>query len=170
MRTFRLRPNGRIAVRLTAREHALLSSLPDRISALVTEEHEDSPVRARLFPPAYDEPELEQEYRGLMGGDLLEGRLEALRTFAGTLANGTIKRGQWQTELSPEDAHAWLSTTNDARLALGVVAGITTEAQWEQPHNDDPTRMTLLYLGWLQEQLLAVLMGTVETGQSAADE
>lgn len=170
MRSFRRRGDGLIAVRLSAREHALLASLPQQIAALLTGESESSAVRVRLFPPAYDEPEHEQEYRQLMDDELLDDRLAALRTFAETLEQGSVKRGVWQTELTPEAADAWLSTTNDARLALGVVAGITTETQWEEPDEENPTHMTLMYLGWLQEQLLSVLMRGIAAGEPPGGE
>lgn len=151
-------PEGGIRVRLTARERALLRSLPGQLRAVLSGGGDAGAVRARLFPRAYDDAEDESEYRDLVGESLVEERLQRLEAFAGTLDAGTGGRWSWTVELSGEDAHAWLSVLNDARLTLGVLLGITDEAQWERgPEEDDPSAVALYYLGWLQEQLLAAL-------------
>ncbi|HVM13700.1 MAG TPA: DUF2017 family protein [Egibacteraceae bacterium] len=152
-------PGGGVRVRLTARERTLLRSLPEQLRPMLAGEAGPPKVRDRLFPPAYPEPGDESEYRDLVGESLVEERLARLEAFATTLDAGQGGRLAWTVELSPDDAHAWLSALNDARLTLGVLLGIDDESQWERgPDDANPSAMALYYLGWLQEQLLAALM------------
>lgn len=154
-------PDGRVRVRLAIRERQLLSSLPDQLRPIVGGDEDPAGVRGRLFPPAYDDTDAEAEYRGLVGDSLVEERLEKLETFARTLASGEERRQRWTLDLSAEDADAWLSALNDARLALAAIVGIEHESDWEHgPDADDPTAVALWYLGWLQEELLAALMSS----------
>lgn len=155
-------PGGGVRVRLTPRERDLLASLPEQLRPVLAGEAPPA-VRARLFPPAYTEPDEEADYRDLVGEALVEERLERLEAFAATLTATEPGRLSWTVELSGEQAHAWLSALNDARLTLGVLLGITDESQWEDGVDaDDPSAAALYYLGWLQEQLLAALMGDLE--------
>ncbi|HVL99721.1 MAG TPA: DUF2017 family protein [Egibacteraceae bacterium] len=152
-------PSGRVRVRLTARERALLRSLPDELRPVLSGEADGSAVHERLFPRGYAESGHEAEYRDLVGDSLVEERLARLEAFAATLDAGQGGRLAWTVELSLDDAHAWLSALNDARLTLGVLLGIVEESQWEQgPDDRNPSAVALYYLGWLQEQLLAALM------------
>lgn len=152
-------PDGGVRVRLTPRERALLQSLPAQLRPMLSGETDPAGVRERLFPRAYDDAEHDEEYRDLVADSLVEERLERLEAFARTLDGGHGGRLTWTVELSADDAHAWLSALNDARLTLGVLLGITEESQWEQSlEEDNPSSVALYYLGWLQEQLVAALM------------
>lgn len=156
-------PGGGVRVRLTSRERALLQSLPEQLRPLLSGEGGAPEVRGRLFPPAYHDEEQESEYRDLIGDSLVEERIERLEAFARTLDGGHSGRLSWSAELSADEAHAWLSALNDARLTLGVLLGITDESQWEDGvDRDDPSAVALFYLGWLQEQLLAALMSSLD--------
>lgn len=156
-------PGGGVRVRLTPRERSLLQSLPAQLRPLLTGDAGGGAVRGRLFPPAYGDAEQESEYRDLVGESLVEERLERLEAFAATLDGGQGGRLAWTVELSADQAHAWLSALNDARLTLGVLLGITDESQWERgPDEDNPSAVALYYLGWLQEQLLGALMHSLD--------
>lgn len=157
-------PDGGVRVRLTTRERTLLRSLPEQLRPLVSGEGGPAAVRERLFPRGYADAEEESEYRDLVGESLAEERVARLEAFAGTLDAGREGRMGWTVELSTDEAHAWLSALNDARLTLGVLLGITEESQWEhRGTDDDPSTVALHYLGWLQEQLLAALMPTLDS-------
>lgn len=156
-------PGGGVRVRLTTRERTLLQTLPDQLRPVLSGEAGPGAVRDRLFPRAYSESEDESEYRDLVGDSLIEERLGRLAAFAATLDAGRDGRLTWTVELDADQAHAWLGALNDARLTLGVLLGITEESQWEGGDaGDDPSKVALYYLGWLQEQLLAALMGTLD--------
>ena len=158
-------PTGGLRVCVSDHERAALRSLPHALAPLILgEQHDDAAaeIRARLYPSAYDDPALEEEYRGLVGEELVQQRADALDTFTASLEQGTSRRGTWAVELDPEQAQAWLAVVNDARLVLAGVVGITSEQEWEQgPDPADPPSMLLWYLGWLEEQLVAAMMGSL---------
>jgi Domain of unknown function (DUF2017) len=131
----------------------VLRTLPAALERLLDEEPNDPDLR-RLFPPAYaDDPEADAEFRRLMAGELLDGRLAALRAFAGTLDAHV---------LSEEDLEAWLRALNDLRLFLGTRLGVEEEDLLEplDPRRPDAEERALYaYLSWLQEHVVAALAG-----------
>lgn len=166
-RGIRRLPAGGYRVRLGTRERDLLRSLPGQLRPLLSGESDldtaSGWVRERLFPAAYDDPVDELEYRELVGTDPSQDRLAAVEDFARTLDGGTVRRGSWSADLTPEQADAWLSAINDARLTLAMVVGITDESRWTAAAaRSDPTTVALAWLGWLQEDLLHALMTTLD--------
>ncbi len=158
-------PGGGLEIRLSTRERDLLRSLPGQLRPLLSGDESAPTIAERLYPPGYDDAELEREYRSLVGSDLVDERMAAMDAFAETLAGGTVTRGRWSLTLDAEKAAAWLSAVNDARLILGGLLGITEESQWEQgPQDDNPASVVMYYLGWLQEELVAALMGSLPEG------
>jgi hypothetical protein len=161
-------PDGGMRIRLSPRERDALRSLPRQILPVLTGEHElgapGTSLRSRLFPSAYaDDPLAEIEYQELVGNQVEDLRASALRTFARTLERGVTRRLLWTIDLNREEAAAWLSAVNDARLTLAMIAGITSEEQWEDgPDPHDSTSIMLYYLGWLEEQLVAAMTGGLE--------
>lgn len=160
-------PGGGIRVRLSGRERDLLRSLPDQLRPLLAGERDvvtdAGRLSDRLYPSAYDDPLDELEYRELIGTSVSSERLAAVEAFARTLDGGTARRLTWSTHLDADEAHAWLSALNDARLTLAMVVGVTDESVWDRgPSTGDDRSLALYYLGWLQEQLLAALSGTLQ--------
>jgi hypothetical protein len=155
-------------VRLSARERQALRSLPRQILPVLTGEHElgapGSPLRSRLFPSAYtDDPLADIEYQEMVGDQVAGMRAEAFRIFARTLESGVTRRLLWTVDLDADESAAWLSAINDARLTLAMVAGITSEEQWEPgPDPRDSASVMLYYLGWLEEQIVTAMMGELE--------
>jgi DNA-binding transcriptional ArsR family regulator len=155
------RPEGGVRVELPAPEHDMLRSLPDQLRPILRGEYDVGGARDRLFPPAYEDPDDEAQYRDLVDADLAEERLAALEAFAETLGEATPGRFARRIELDAEQAAAWLSATNDARLVLASVVGIVSEEEWDRgPDPGDAVGAALWYLGWLQEELLAALSET----------
>lgn len=149
---------GGVAVRLPWHEWELLRSLPAQLRALLAGDVDAPGVRRRLFPAASQDPELAAAFAELTGESLSEEKLAAIDTFAASLAAGESSPEGWQVELSAGTAAAWLAATNDARLVLGTLAGITTEADWERVRGTEHVAGAVLdYLGWLQEQLIVAL-------------
>jgi hypothetical protein len=142
--------DGGVALRLSKDERALLTGLAAELRALLDGEPSDPALR-RLAPPAYDDEQDEDAYRELMGGELLDGRREALELVARTAE---------QEHLSPEEADAWLRALNDLRLVLGTRLDVQEDTFLEELRPEDPRAPALAvygYLSWLQEQLVAAL-------------
>ena len=138
-------------VRLNFREDELLLlyELLDELELLLADP-EDPAVR-RLFPPAHDDLESEEQYRSLVRGQLVGGRAEALATVRETLGRET---------LSPKEADAWLRAFNDLRLVLGTRLDVTEDIDFEGLDPREPRGRDLLvyaYLSWLQEELVEAL-------------
>lgn len=151
---------GGIRVRLSERERDLLRSLPEQMRPALSGSTDVAGVSERLFPPAYDDPEADREFRRLVGDDLRDERMSSLDTFARTLEGGSSSALGWTATLEPAEADAWLSAVNDTRLVLGCLLGITDEHNWEAgPDASDSGGAVLYYLGWLQEQLVEALAG-----------
>src|SRR5438093_10268367 len=92
--------------------------------------HDALPIFERLFPRAYLDPteeEAEADWQRFSHGDLLDGRRRALAAVEGTLASAEVRRGRHELTLSEEQALAWLSVINDARLALGTRLAVTED-------------------------------------------
>ena len=161
----RLRPDGGLRVTLTRREHAALGALPAQLRAVIDGSADSTlaeAVRMRLFPRAYEDDELDAEFRRLAADDLARGRLDQLAIFESTLERPLPPRGKVRIDLDPDEAVAWLAVVNDTRLMLGAALGITTEAQWEdEPDSEAAASVLLWYLGWLEEGLVQAMMGSL---------
>jgi len=141
---------GEIRLRLSREERELLRRLPRELRALV-DGRPEAPDLRRLFPPAYEDPDSEAEYRRLTRGELVEGRREALRVLEETVG---------RDRLTEEDLHAWLGALNDLRLVLGTRLGVTAETYERELDPLDPRAHELAvyaFLTWLQEQVVEAL-------------
>jgi hypothetical protein len=142
-----------ISLKLNSTESAVLRDLVEQMRALVKESDAADPVRARLFPDAYEDKEEAGSYREMTGGDLSALKLEALDLVSGSL--GT--RGSTRIVLNEESAEAWIRTLTDMRLAIGTRLGVTEDTMDRAPDSSDPdfaAVQTLHWLGWLQERIL----------------
>ena len=138
------------------------------------------PVLRRLFPDAYTDPEgapgpqqadeqkaYSAEFRRYTENDLRAGKREnalAVVRSLDELASEAAGEGGAVLKLSPEDSRRWLSALNDLRLAIGSRLEITDEDDAEVLYrlpDEDPRKpmvMAYLWLGGLQETLVATLM------------
>jgi hypothetical protein len=159
MRRFRRISDDHVQLRLPHAEKALLASVLPQLRAVVDGDTGAEHLRARLFPPAYDDPEHEREFRELVGDDLVDQRRAAVDTALATLEGGRTRARQWSVDLDPEQVQSWLAVLHDLRLVLAQIVGITTEADWERSIDGaDPADLLLWHVGALQEELLGVLM------------
>src|ERR671931_84562 len=97
-----------------------------------------------LFPPAYEDPGAEAEYRRLMQGELASRHRQALLVLEQTADRDRLR---------DEEVHAWLSALNDLRLVLGTRLGVTEDLYEQDVDPDAPGAAELgvfLYLTWLQ--------------------
>lgn len=139
---------GEVRVRLSDHERQLLRFIASELRG----ELEDDPAAPdlhRLFPPAYpDDAEDEAEYRDLMRGELLDGRVAALRTLEDTAGNERLAEDELQT---------WMRALNDLRLVLGTRLDVQEETLLHGLDERDPRAPELAlygYLSWLQEQVV----------------
>jgi hypothetical protein len=139
--------DGGYRVHLPANERELLRAVAGEIRFMLSE-HQGDPSLRRLFPPAHEDAEREEEYRGLVRDQLLTGRQRALATLDETVDRET---------LTSEEAEAWLTVLNDARLVLGTRLDVTEETDFGAGDPEDPDAQELAvyaYLTWLQGELV----------------
>lgn len=166
-RHFRRRRGGGVDVTLEAAEAEMLARLSDELSGLLTTEATGDPagdaVLRRLFPRAYLDPteeESEEEWQRLAHSDLVDARREALDVLERSIAQGRSHRRRVEISLSEEEAEAWLSVLNDARLALGTRLDVTEDLDPSSFDHDDPAAAPLAlywWLGYLEESLVETL-------------
>ena len=142
-------PTGRVRLNFDEDELLLLRELLGELQALL--EDPDDPAVRRLFPPAHDDLESEEQYRSLVRDQLVGGRAEALAAVRDTLGRET---------LSLKEADAWLRALNDLRLVLGTRLDVTEDIDFENLDPREPRGRDLAvyaYLSWLQEELVEAL-------------
>jgi len=140
---------GGYALRLPTEERELLRALPSQLRAVL---RTDDPVLYRLFPPAYDDdPGRNAEFGQLVRGELLEGKLAALRVVEETSDAEHLDEAQLE---------AWLGALESFRLVLGTQLGVTEDTIADEVAPDDSRAPGLAlygYLSWLQEQAVEAL-------------
>ncbi|MEV4888170.1 DUF2017 domain-containing protein [Nonomuraea sp. NPDC050547] len=113
------------------------------------------PVLKRLFPSAYEDDEDAADFRRYTEATLREGKRADAQTMLDTAKPG-------RSELTPEQAQAWLRSLNDVRLALGTRLEVTEEVHDEiaMMSEDDPrypAYVTYDWLTYLQDSLVRAL-------------
>jgi hypothetical protein len=127
VKPFRLR-GGVVVARLDAAEAGILGLLLDQLEQLLTADADDlgdDPVLQRLLPAGHrSDAEIAAEYREMTESALRGGKADDLATVRATLPpdGGEVR-------LDPEQAVAWLRTSNDLRLALGTRLEITEDSE-----------------------------------------
>ena len=140
----------------------------DPLAAMVGITTHDSPpddeVLLRLLPNAYADGVDASEFRRYTESVLRskkQAHAMSIRTMLMSSEDGSI-------ELNHDLANAWLGGINDIRLALGVRLNVekNTHEELELLAPDDPMRGVYgvySWLGWLQGNLLQVLMDGLES-------
>ena len=108
---------GGVRVGLVRHERQLLRELCEQLAGEIAGEGEDEGL-SRLFPSAYDDDEAAAEYDRLVGPELAEGKVAALRRTAETAS---------EAQLDLATAETWLRALNDLRLVLGTRLGVTED-------------------------------------------
>lgn len=124
-------------------ERQVLMQTFDDLRALLANH---DPVTRRLFPTAYvDEPELEQEFRDLVGDDLARSQVEALDLVERTIDGTTVDADELET---------WMRAVNSVRLVIGTALDLGEEPV--QLDAEDPS--VALYQVY---DFLTFLLGTI---------
>ena len=147
---------GSYRVRLSAEERDLLRGLPSLVRALLSDDDREDPALRRLFPSAFmDDAGLAEEFDRMVRDDLVRQRLSALETMETTID---------EERLTQEQMEAWLAAINDVRLILGVrlaVSEESTPADFADDEGKQGAFAVYLYLGFLEEHVVAALVGAV---------
>ena len=147
MKPFRSARGGDVVARLEPAEAGIVGLLLDQLEQLLeadTDDVGDDPVLQRLFPDGHrGDAEMAADYRELTEESLRSGKADDLATVRATLpADGG------EVRLDPEQAAAWLRTTNDIRLALGVRLDVTADTEPpEDPAGEEGQQLAVYY--WL---------------------
>ncbi len=162
---FNRRRDGRLDLTLEAPEAELLRALPDQLRELYQGDRDD-PARQRLFPRAYLDPteeEAETQWEDLVHPELLADRLAALEQLSGALDGAErARRDRVVVHIPVDDAPAWLSVLNDARLALGARLGVTEDtdlSRLDPADADAAPKAAYAWLTYLEGELVETLLG-----------
>lgn len=147
-RPFQRNDRGGFDVHLDADSAAALSGLAPQFASLL--EDPSNPSVARLFPPAYSQPGLEEaaeEYRRLMQADLVQAHRGELQLLANS-ANAK--------SLSEQELLAWVRALNCIRLVLGTWLGVSEDQERPRP-TDSPEMHIYQWLTYLQGEAVEAL-------------
>jgi hypothetical protein len=131
--------------RLDPAEVGVLGLLLDQLEQLLdADEVGDDPVLQRLFPDGHrGDRELAADYRDMTEESLRSGKADDLATVRATLPpeGGEVR-------LDGDQAGAWLRSTNDIRLALGVRLDIDQDTEPpDDPAGEEGQQLAVYY--WL---------------------
>jgi len=121
----------------------------------------DDPLIQRLFPDAYADPALADEFRRFTEDDARRARIAHADVVRRDLA--ATREGAEPLSVTPGHVDAWLKTINALRLSLSVRLGIVDEASLDAlarlPARDPRSQLVDLYdwLGYVLESLLEAL-------------
>ena len=147
MKPFR-RKGEDVVARLDPAEAGIVGLLLDQLEQLLAAESDDvgdDPVLRRLLPEGHrGDPEIAAEFRELTEASLRSGKAEDLATM-----RASLPPGGGEVRLDPEQAAAWLRTSNDLRLALGVRLDVTEDTEPPEQITDDDEAQQLALYYWL---------------------
>ena len=159
MKPFRAARSGDVVARVDPAEAGVVGLLLDQLEQLLEADADDvrgDPVMARLLPDGHrGDPELAADYRDLTEASLRSGKADDL-----AMVRATLPPDGGEVRLDPEQAAAWLRTTNDLRLAMGTRLDISedTEPPEEVTGEEDQQLAVYYWLTALQGSLVDALV------------
>ncbi|MGK5112738.1 MULTISPECIES: DUF2017 family protein [unclassified Geodermatophilus] len=127
MRPFK-RKGADVVARLESAEARIVALLLDQLEQLLAADADDvrgDPVVTRLLPDGHrGDPELAADFREMTESALRSGKADDL-----AIVRATLPPDGGQVRLDPDQAGAWLRTSNDLRLALGTRLDITEDTE-----------------------------------------
>ena len=144
MKPFRARRDALVA-RLDPAESSVLAMLLDQLEMLLdSDDAAGDPVLARLLPDGNrTDAEAAAEYRELTESSLRSGKADDL-----AMVRASLPDGGGEVVLDPDQAAAWLRTTNDLRLALGTRLEISEDTEPPDDVVDEESQQLAVYY-WL---------------------
>ncbi|MFW3171416.1 DUF2017 family protein [Geodermatophilus sp. CPCC 206100] len=146
MRPFKRRGDDVVA-RLEPAEARIVGLLLDQLEQLLDADADDvrgDPVVERLLPPGHrEDPEAAADFREMTESALRSDKGDDLATVRATLPaeGGTVR-------LDPDQAGAWLRTSNDLRLALGTRLGVSEDTEPPEDLGSEEGQQLAVYY-WL---------------------
>lgn len=140
--------DGGFDVKLPDAERRMLSEILPQLKAALEGDPSADPGFKRLFPVAYaHDPALEDEYRAMVGDELLAKRIAQVDLVIETVQS---------SHLTEDELHAWMGAVNDLRLVLGTRLDVSEETDLDVDASDPDAGAYGLYayLGWLLELLV----------------
>lgn len=155
-------------MRLEAEEADLLRSLANQMKDLLEQEAAiQDAVIDRLFPSAYADPKDAEAFTELVGDELKNGKLDALRSVLSVLGASD----EVSTTVPRSEIDSWLTVLTDLRLALGTRFEVTEEKMEAELDPDDPAASgmaVLHWLGWVQEMFIRAITEEGDDGSTEA--
>ena len=140
--------NGTVVFQLSANEREFLADVLDLL-ATIPATGED-PATKRLHVPVYlDDPEANDEWWRLMGDELSTARMSDRAVFS------RVVDARGKSELTTDEADAFLRVLNEGRLALGARFGLEVEDDHDRLPEEQ--RQVMDYLGWILEETTTAL-------------
>lgn len=143
------RAGEEVRLRLNVAEsHALEQLFGELQEVLAPDALEPSdPVRARLYPAGYADPDAARAYRELTEAGLREDRSARVdECLAELVGSRSVRRTE--VRLDADAAERWLRVLNDLRLALGTRLGISEDDDYVLDEDDPQAHLRARYL-WL---------------------
>ncbi|SFK96961.1 DUF2017 family protein [Geodermatophilus ruber] len=146
MKPFRRR-GDEVVARLEPAEAGIVGLLLDQLEQLLAADTADvggDPVVERLLPDGHrSDPDLAADYREMTEAALRAGKADDLATVRATLPpdGGTLR-------LDPDQAAAWLRTSNDLRLALGTRLDVQEDTEPPEDLSSEEGQQMAVYY-WL---------------------
>ena len=145
MKPFRVARGRDVVARLDPAEAQIVGLLLDQLEQLLdADDVRDDAVLQRLFPDGHrGDAGIAADYRDLTEESLRAGKADDLATVRATLPpdGGEVR-------LDTDQAAAWLRSTNDIRLALGVRLDVTEDTEPpEDPAGEEGQQLAVYY--WL---------------------
>jgi Domain of unknown function (DUF2017) len=152
----------RVRIRLNIAESHVLEQLFTEVQDVLVPGALDpsDPVRKRLYPAAYADPEDEQAYRELTEEGLRDERTARIAECLAELIAGRSLR-RTEVVLDDDSAERWMRVINDLRLTFGTRLGISEDDEYELDERDPQVHLRARYL-WLtalQDALVTTVMG-----------
>ena len=144
------RSPGRVTVRFDEQEKGLLGGLLAELETVLDQGPGSDPIRARLYPKAYQDEDEQKSYEELVGDQLQDQKLRIVREARSGLLDDALI-------LDEDSLQSWLIVLTDLRLAIGTRLEVTEEVMDRELDPDDPDAPALSvlhWLGWVQESLL----------------
>jgi Domain of unknown function (DUF2017) len=137
---------GGVRVDLADYEAELLRGLASEMRILLEADVPSvDPVKARLFPRAYEETDKQAKYESLIGEDLLSAKKNAL----GVVVESLDDEGPASVMLAGDGVEAWLSFLTDLRLAIGTRLEVDEDRMGSEVDPDDADAAAMSTLHWL---------------------
>lgn len=148
---------GGVSLSLEIEEATLLRDLANQMKDLLEQEAviQDA-VIDRLFPSAYADPKDAEAFSDLVGDELKNGKLEAIRSVLSVLGEDDAV----ETTVPRSEIDGWLTVLTDLRLALGTRFEVTEEKMEAELDPEDPATAgmaVLHWLGWVQEMFIRAI-------------